>query len=116
MSDALSTTSVLGLSNCVAIPEKVPPSAHNAPAAEFSCALGSGPSLIWNAFRLVPADGRTCTAMSRNAAPGVYGNCSPPREPKSTSIAAAFTLAYLFMFAITLGAQTILALKLTAVW
>ena len=74
MSEALSTTSVLGLSNCVATPEKVPPSVHDAPVAEFSCAFGNGPSLIWKAFRLVPTVGRTCTATSRNDDPGVCGN------------------------------------------
>ena len=50
VSDPLSTTSVLGLSYCVTIPEKVPPSVHDAPDAELSAPADSGPSLIWNAF------------------------------------------------------------------
>ena len=58
-SDALSTTSVLGLSNCVAMPENVPPSVQTAPAAELRCDAARSPSLIWNAFKLVPAVGRT---------------------------------------------------------
>ena len=97
VSDALSTTSVLGLSNCVAMPEKEPPSVHDAPDAELSCVLGRGPSLIWNALSCVPLPGRTCTATSRWPAPAVYGNCKPRSEPKSTSIGAAFKLANLLI-------------------
>ena len=114
VSEALSTTSVLGLSNWVAIPAKVPPSVHDAPAAEFKAACGRGPSLIWKALSCVPIAGLTCIGTSRKFAPGACGNCSPLSEPRSTSIGAAFKLAYRLIDALTLDAHDTLAPRLIA--
>ena len=116
VSDALSTTSVLGLSNCVAMPEKVPPSTHEAPLAELSAPADSGPSLIWKAFSVVPVCGRTCTATSRKLMPAECVNCNPYREPKSTSMGAALTLANLLSVSPTSLAHAKRAPRVTADW